>query len=299
VARTLPSLPDMQAAFTAGDVSFNHVAVVCELARTTSLEDTRAAEPTLLALARVSHPGQLRTAANRVRYCLDPDGSVKDLDKQYQRRYVDLVETLGGMWHLEGALDPEAGVKLRTALDAIMGIPTRDDTRSGQQRRADALVEMADLLMAADVLPTRGRRRPQVSITVGLDTLQDLPGSGPAELEGCSTPMPAQTAQRLACDGEITRIVLSPESEVLDVGRARRVAHPALDKAVRHRDRYCRWETCDRPVHQCELHHRQPWWAGGRTDLTNMIMLCGYHHRLVHEGRQPLRLRQPELIRRT
>jgi hypothetical protein len=126
---------------------------------------------------------------------------------------------------------------------------------------------------------------------VGLDTLQGVAGSQPADVEGCATPMPAETAQRLACDGEITRIVLSPTSEVLDVGRSKRVAHPALDKAIRHRDKTCRWETCERPAHHCDLHHRQPWWAGGHTNLNNMIMLCGYHHRMVHEGRQALRLR--------
>src|SRR6266496_3350156 len=103
VARILPSLPDTQAAFTAGDISYSHAAQITELARTTSIADAQQAEPTLLALARVSHPGHVRVAAKRVRYCLDPDGSVKDLERQYQRRYVDLVETLGGMWVLEGS----------------------------------------------------------------------------------------------------------------------------------------------------------------------------------------------------
>jgi hypothetical protein len=299
VARMLPSLPGTEAAFAAGDVSYSHVVQMVELARTTSVQDAVAAEATLLPLALVSHPGHLRTAAMRVRYCLDPDGSLKDLNRLYERRYVDLVETLGGMWMLQGSLDPEAGAKLKTALEAIMGPPAHDDPRSRQQRQADALVEMADQLMAADVLPTRGRRRPQVNVTVPLDTLQGVPGSEPPDLDMCTTPMPAETAQRAACDGEITRIILSPTSEVLDVGRSKRVAHPALDKAIRLRDKHCRWETCDRPAHQCDLHHQTPWWAGGRTDRHNMIMLCGYHHRMVHEGRQPLRLRALDLIRRT
>ena len=291
VARMLPALPDTEAAFAGGGISFPHAALVVELARKTSVQDAREAEPVLVPLALATHPANLRVATKRVQYCLDPDGSVKDLEKQYQRRYVDLVETLQGRWHLEGSLDPEAGAKLKTALDAIMGIPAKDDPRSRQQRQADALTDLADQVMGAGLLASRGRRKPQVHLTVSLDTLQGMRGSEPADLDGCSTPMPAQTAQRLACDGEITRIVLNPDSEILEVGRAKRVAHPALDKAIRHRDRYCRWETCERPAQHCELHHRQPWWAGGHTNLTNMIMLCGYHHRLVHEGRQPLRLR--------
>src|SRR5256714_10252936 len=206
VARMLPSLPGTEAAFTAGDISYSHAAQLVELARTTSITDAQAAEATLLPLALVSHPGHLRTAVMRVRYCLDPDGSVKDLNKLYERRYVDLVETLGGMWMLAGSLDPEAGAKLKTALEALMGPPAQHDPRSRQQRQADAPVDMADQLMAADILPTPRRRRPQVNVTVGLNTLQGQPGSQPADMDMCTTPMPAETAQRLACDGEITRI---------------------------------------------------------------------------------------------
>jgi hypothetical protein len=119
VARMLPSLPGTDAAFTAGDISYSHAVQVVELARTTSVADAQAAEVTLLPLALASHPAHLRTAVMRVRYCLDPDGSVKDLNRLYERRYVDLVETLGGMWMLAGSLDPEAGAKLKTALESL------------------------------------------------------------------------------------------------------------------------------------------------------------------------------------
>jgi hypothetical protein len=119
VARMLPCLPGTDAAFTAGDISYSHAVQVVELARTTSVADAQAAEVTLLPLALASHPAHLRTAVMRVRYCLDPDGSVKDLNRLYERRYVDLVETLGGMWMLAGSLDPEAGAKLKTALESL------------------------------------------------------------------------------------------------------------------------------------------------------------------------------------
>ena len=32
-----------------------------------------------------------------------------------------------------------------------------------------------------------------------------------------------------------------------------------------------------------QIHHLTYWSQGGRTDLNNLICLCGYHHRLVHE----------------
>src|SRR3954447_18799187 len=78
VARMLPSLPETAAAFATGDISYQHAAVMCDLARQTRVEDARRAEPHLLALARASHPTHLRIAAQRVRYCLNPDGSLRD-----------------------------------------------------------------------------------------------------------------------------------------------------------------------------------------------------------------------------
>jgi hypothetical protein len=31
-------------------------------------------------------------------------------------------------------------------------------------------------------------------------------------------------------------------------------------------------------------HHIKHWASGGPTDSDNLVMLCGYHHRLVHDG---------------
>ena len=92
------------------------------------------------------------------------------------------------------------------------------------------------------------------------------------------------TIQRLACDGAVRRVVVDARSEVLDVGRARRLATPAQRAALRVRDRGCVFPGCDRPSEWCQAHHLVPFEAGGATDLANLCLVCSHHHHLVHEG---------------
>jgi hypothetical protein len=86
----------------------------------------------------------------------------------------------------------------------------------------------------------------------------------------------------LACDASIVRII-ERDGQPLSVGRRRRTVHPALRRALRSRDRGCRFPGCDhrRFLHAHHIHH---WARGGATTLENLVQLCSYHHRLVHEG---------------
>jgi hypothetical protein len=55
-----------------------------------------------------------------------------------------------------------------------------------------------------------------------------------------------------------------------------------LRRAVRERDRGCRFPGCTQ-VHHVDAHHIQHWADGGETSLDNLVLLCRHHHRLVHE----------------
>ncbi|MDR1807344.1 MAG: HNH endonuclease, partial [Propionibacteriaceae bacterium] len=37
----------------------------------------------------------------------------------------------------------------------------------------------------------------------------------------------------------------------------------------------------------CQAHHIHPWWAGGPTKLSNLVLLCRHHHALIEPGRHP------------
>ena len=98
------------------------------------------------------------------------------------------------------------------------------------------------------------------------------------------------TVARLSCDASITRIVLSPDSEPLDVGRRTPVVSTSMRRALIVRDRHCRFPGCDRPSAWCDAHHIHYWEHMGVTDLENLVLLCSRHHHLVHEGGWQLHL---------
>jgi hypothetical protein len=75
----------------------------------------------------------------------------------------------------------------------------------------------------------------------------------------------------------------------LTLGRATRTPSAAMVRALRRRDRTCRFPGCGRRRYS-DAHHVTWWSRGGRTDLANLVLLCGFHHRLVHEEGWRLRL---------
>ena len=96
----------------------------------------------------------------------------------------------------------------------------------------------------------------------------------------------------ITCDCSLSRIVLGPNSEIIDVGRRTRIIPAALRRAVIARDRQCTWEGgCDRNPRWCDVHHIQHWANSGETEPTNLRLLCRYHHGLTHrledQGRAP------------
>ncbi|MFB9234884.1 DUF222 domain-containing protein [Plantactinospora siamensis] len=100
----------------------------------------------------------------------------------------------------------------------------------------------------------------------------------------------AATVRRLACDAGILPAVLGGQGQVLDVGRQRRLFTGPLRRALVLRDRGCAFPGCDRPPRRCAGHHIQHWTDGGETALHNAVLLCGYHHRVVHRGEWTVRL---------
>jgi hypothetical protein len=105
------------------------------------------------------------------------------------------------------------------------------------------------------------------------------------------TPLPIETARRLACDANIIPVVLGGDGQPLDVGRAKRHATQAQRTALRSMHRTCAVGGCEREFDDCEVHHLAEWdQHDGPTDLENLLPLCGYHHHRVHEGRWRLQL---------
>ena len=105
--------------------------------------------------------------------------------------------------------------------------------------------------------------------------------SGPQFEDG--SPVPRALLNRLACDSEINRIIFGPQSQVLDVGRAERTFVGPRRTAIVARDKHCRYPPCTAPPALCEGHHLRHWARDhGDTSVRNGILLCYFHHDLVH-----------------
>jgi len=109
-------------------------------------------------------------------------------------------------------------------------------------------------------------------------------GTGIGRIEGITTPISAATVQRLSCDGTTTEITLDAFGRPLDVGREQRTFTPKQRIALAVRDGACMFGDCDKEPSMTEAHHIIPWAEGGRTDLANGILLCRFHHLLIHNN---------------
>ena len=103
-------------------------------------------------------------------------------------------------------------------------------------------------------------------------------GSGQGQLPRC-------LARWATCDGDVTRVVLGPDSRPLDVGRSHRVVPAYLRRVLDLRDGGCVIPGCDRPAGWCEAHHIVHWAAGGVTSVENLALICRRHHTELHLGR--------------
>jgi hypothetical protein len=118
-------------------------------------------------------------------------------------------------------------------------------------------------------------------VTLDLESLQRGVGVAEVSTGGALT---ATEVRRLACSAHVLPAVLGGASEILDLGRSRRLFSPGQRKALAVRDRRCRAEDCDIPAAWCEAHHAgAPWSRGGRTDLKDGLLLCSFHHHRAHD----------------
>jgi uncharacterized protein DUF222 len=195
-----------------------------------------------------------------------------------------------GATRVSGRLPDLVADRLRTYLEAYTS-PRHDGTgdegvRLPRRRLGEAF---ASFLESVDPrrLPLHGGDSTTVLVTIDLDAMQSqLAGVGLVGEE----PISAAEARRLACTAQIIPVVLSGKSEVLDLGRASRFFRPGQRKAMAVRDRRCRAEGCTIPAAWCEAHHAGlPWSGGGRTDVSDGVLLRSWHHHRAHDPRYDAR----------
>ncbi|WP_156515754.1 HNH endonuclease signature motif containing protein, partial [Amycolatopsis regifaucium] len=144
-----------------------------------------------------------------------------------------------------------------------------------------------DLAIACPDQPGTSGYRTLLHVTIGLEELKSGIGTACLDFVGALT---AREARLAACDCLMLPIVLSASGEPLDMGRLRRFVTPGQRRALNIRDRGCAFPGCHRQPKHCHTHHIDHWADGGPTDLRNLTLLCGFHHRLIHHGDWQVRM---------
>jgi Domain of unknown function (DUF222) len=280
-----PQLPASVAALEDGRIGFAHLSLLAGTARALSgtAGDAGFDEAPLLALALEHSVSRFGFDCTHARHAADAAAVLAQQVSAVESRRLEFSRCEDGRLAFRGMLDPVGGAILRVALAPLSAPSGVGDERSRERRLADGLVELANHALDHG-FATEGRGpRPHLQLTASVETMQGLAGAPGGELEFAGV-VPAATVQRLACDASIRRVLLGPDSAVLDVGRALRVPSAAGRAALRVRDRGCVWPGCERPASWTSAHHVRHWGHGGMSDLPNLVLLCHRHHWMVHEG---------------
>ncbi len=152
---------------------------------------------------------------------------------------------------------------------------------------ADRGQQRADVLMGIfqdRVRGTRPQRTPiEIIITVPLDGLHGSAEPSNLAMLADGDVIAASTARRLCCDAGVVVAHVDAHGQPLSIGRKTRTIPAAINRALRLRDRTCRFPGCTHSRY-VDGHHVSHWANGGETALSNLMLLCSTHHTLLHEG---------------
>lgn len=312
MAHALKSLPAIADAFESGALSYSKVRALTRVASPQN-------EAELLAFAHTTTASRVEERCRQIRNA-QPE-SRDDANRAHAtRRFSSWHDHERGIVVLTVELPLERAEVLLSAVDKAVEAGTSEDgpspsgmTGSGvmeggpefgsvtwSAQRADALVEIASAYLdgtaprhrdaetpdaetdvSAEISPADAARaarssaeRYQVVVHVDRSALDG--GGGRSDL-------PIESIRRLLCDGSVVEMESDAHGEPLNIGRKRRTIPTALRRALWARDRGCSFPGCTH-THFVDAHHVQHWSAGGETSISNTMLLCSAHHRLVHEG---------------
>ncbi len=289
LARALRDLlPRSAEALVAGSLPVGHARVIARTCtRTEQMRELlgcpKRGEALLLGQAQLSAEDFARFCAAWA-YRADPDAADRAYREASEGFELRLADTTAGVVP-SGLLSPTVAEMLRTALRAEIGVPAKTDPRTTAQRLHDALGSLTARVLDGGALGRTHAVRPQIVVQVPLATLRakrGTPGVPPAWLQDSQCPIPTWELDRIGCDAEVMRAVMSTAGEVLEFGRAKRLFEGPLRRAMETRDGGCRYPGCFAPSSQTEGHHRTRWVDGGLTNLDDGCLLCWFHHVHVH-----------------
>jgi hypothetical protein len=282
-AHALVGLPRIAGAMAEGRLSFSKVRAM-----------TRVAEPSnedfLLNIGLNGTASHVEKLVRGYRQAQESQELSREASQQRNQSLWWLHEPDGSLT-IKARLPAEVSALFIKALQAAEDSIPRKDVSAGTfsdsclttgARRIGALARVAESFLATGEQELAGGDRNQIVVHVDAETLKH-DHAGRCELEEGPS-LAAETARRLSCDASLISIIENEQGEPLDVGRKTRTIPPAIRRALNSRDRGCRFPGCTF-TRYVDGHHVKHWAHGGETKLSNLVTLCRFHHRQVHEGK--------------
>jgi hypothetical protein len=267
-ARALAALPGIAQALRNGQLGIDKVVELTRFA-TPETEDRLAEWAGQVSAGRIRHEGDL---ARRMQ---EDEAANDDQVRSVSWWYKDN----GRRFEMHADLPAAQGAAVAKAIDrtaaTIPEMPHEQGLSQAPARRADALVALCSARLASD--PAQDRATVVIHATAGA-SLNVRTG---AEIEGGGVAHPS-TLERLLCAARIEAVQNDGSGRVIGVGRITRVPPAWMLRQVRYRDKGCRFPGCGTRAF-AQAHHIVFWRDGGRTDPDNLVLLCSWHHKLVHE----------------
>jgi hypothetical protein len=280
VAHALENLPKISAAMESGGLSYSKVREITRVAKAET-------EDYLLMIAEHGTAQHVERFVRAYRRCQEAAELSRE-QRQQQNRRVSFRYDGDGSLVLDCRLPAELGARVMKAIDVAvedmrLDVPagTSKEPVRFSARRADALALMAESFLAHGAIEAAGPERHQIVVHVAQETLRDR-RAGCCELEDGPS-VAAETARRLACDASVVVLTENEDGEPLNVGRKTRTISAPLRRALNSRDKGCRFPGCANTRYM-DAHHIEHWANGGETKPSNLVSLCRFHHRAVHEG---------------
>jgi hypothetical protein len=307
VARKLGGLPLISKAMSEGRLSYSKVRAITRIATAENEQD-------LLYIAENGTAEHLEKTVRLYRQAkagIDSSIDSSQANQQHEMKYLNYYYDTDGSLVINARVPAEQGAQLIKALEAGTDLisaeqrrvsaeaPSETVNRGELERQpsdvsaetsrpplssisVDALCLMAEGWLAHETAAVSDSDRYQVVVHVDEAALN---GSTQACGEIQSGPLIAQeTVRRLSCDSSLVRVTEDASGNILDIGRKTRGIPSAIKRALRIRDQGCQFPGCTTDHRFCDGHHLHHWSQGGTTSLSNLVLLCRHHHRLVHEG---------------
>jgi Domain of unknown function (DUF222)/HNH endonuclease len=280
-AGLLSQLPGFGAAVMTGATTIDHLKILTAAITPERLELAVRDEQLLTRFAVERDASQFAVLMRKWVSCADDElGDPTAHDEQLERRRLQLTQQRNGMWNLNGLLDALSGETLHAAITAALPKLNKEETRTFTQLRHDALIDIATESLTNSDRQHVGNERPNVNLIVHA-------ADGSAHTPNMVF-LSSFTRDMVMCDATITPIKISFDGEVFDVGTPQTAIPIRNRKAIIARDRCCRYGNCSRPARWCQIHHIRERDNGGTHELSNLVLICTYHHRQIH--RQALQL---------